>query len=89
MSTTTETIDQRVQRAIAETLGVDQSTVTVDKHFEHDLGCDSLDCIELGMAVEDEFGIELPDEDLEKARTVGGLTDLARRYIPAPEDQRS
>jgi acyl carrier protein len=79
-NTSAETIERRVQRTIADLIGVAEDTVTPEKHFVDDLGCDSLDCIELVMAVEDEFRIELPDEDCEKAKTVQMLAELVRRY---------
>ena len=63
-------IEARVKKIIAEQLGVEESQVTSEKAFVADLGADSLDTVELVMALEDEFGIEIPDEDAEKIRTV-------------------
>jgi acyl carrier protein len=78
-----ETIEQRIQKISAELLGLTPAEVEPHKHFIDDLGADSLDCIELVMEVEDEFGIELPDEECEKAKTVQMLADLVRKYTAA------
>ena len=63
-------IEARVKKIIAEQLGVEESQVTNEKSFVADLGADSLDTVELVMALEDEFGIEIPDEDAEKITRV-------------------
>ncbi|HEX2252600.1 MAG TPA: acyl carrier protein [Thermoanaerobaculia bacterium] len=62
--------EERVKSIIVEQLGVDESEVTMDASFTDDLGADSLDIVELVMAFEEEFGIEIPDEDAEKISTV-------------------
>ena len=61
----------RVREIIAQELGVEQEKVVDDANFVDDLGADSLDTVELVMAFEEEFGIEIPDEDAERMQTVG------------------
>jgi acyl carrier protein len=64
-------VDERVKNIIVEQLGVEESQVTDSAKFVEDLGADSLDTVELVMALEEEFSIEIPDEDAEKIATVG------------------
>ena len=64
------TVDERVKKIIAEQLGVEEEEVTLEAHFVEDLGADSLDTVELVMALEEEFEIEIPDEEAEKITTV-------------------
>ena len=66
-----EAVNDRVRAIIAEQLGVKLEEVTDGASFIEDLGADSLDTVELVMALEEEFGIEIPDEDAEKMVTVG------------------
>ena len=61
---------EKVKEIVAEQLGVEVSEVTTEASFVDDLGADSLDTVELVMALEEEFGIEIPDEDAEKISTV-------------------
>jgi acyl carrier protein len=68
-------IDKRVKEIIAEQLGADQSQVTGDASFMDDLGADSLDTVELVMALEEEFDIEISDEDAENIQTVQDAVD--------------
>ena len=63
-------IEQRVKAIVAEQLGVKEEEVTNDSSFVDDLGADSLDVVELVMALEEEFGLEISDEDAEKLGTV-------------------
>ena len=62
---------EKVKSIIVEVLGVDADEITPEASFLDDLGADSLDIVELVMAFEEEFGLEIPDEDAEKIRTVG------------------
>ena len=68
-------IEDKLINIVSEQLGVDKSKVTPEASFTTDLGADSLDSVELIMAIEDEFEIEIPDEDVEKLKTVGELQD--------------
>jgi len=63
-------VEQRVKEIIVEQLGVEAAQVTENAKFIEDLGADSLDTVELVMALEEEFSIEIPDEDAEKITTV-------------------
>ena len=63
-------VEEKVKQIIVEQLGVDESEVTPTASFVDDLGADSLDTVELVMAFEEGFGIEIPDEDAEKIQTV-------------------
>ena len=69
-----KTIEQKVKDIIVEQLGVNADQVTPDAKFIEDLGADSLDTVELVMALEEEFGIEVPDEEAEKLQSVGDVT---------------
>lgn len=64
-------VDERVTKIIVEELGVTEDQVKPEAKFQDDLGADSLDLVELIMRFEEEFGIEIPDEDTEKIVTVG------------------
>ena len=64
-------IESKVKALIVKQLGVQESEVSTEKSFVDDLGADSLDIVELVMAMEDEFGFEIPDDEAESIRTVG------------------
>ena len=68
---TTKSVEDRVKEIICEQLGVEEAEVTPAAKFIEDLGADSLDTVELVMAFEEEFDLEIPDEDAEKITTVG------------------
>ena len=68
-------IQPKVKEVIVEQLGVDPERVKIEASFIDDLGADSLDIVELVMAMEEEFGIEIPDEDAEKLKTVGDVSN--------------
>ena len=73
-------IDQRVKDIIVEQLGVKPDQVTLEAKFIEDLGADSLDTVELIMALEEEFGIEVPDEQAEKLTTVGDVVKYIEEH---------
>ena len=66
---------ERIKQIVAEQLGVDEDQVTTEASFMDDLGADSLDTVELVMALEEEFDIEISDEDAEKIQTVQNAID--------------
>ncbi|MEY3028426.1 MAG: acyl carrier protein [Methylophilaceae bacterium] len=68
-------IEQRVKKIVSEQLGTDAANVKNESSFIDDLGADSLDTVELVMALEEEFGTEIPDEDAEKITTVQQAID--------------
>lgn len=74
-------IEKRVKDVVVEQLGVDEAEVTNAASFVDDLGADSLDTVELVMALEEEFGTEIPDEEAEKITTV----QLAIDYVKASQ----
>jgi len=75
-------IQERVVKIIVEQLGVKPEQVTEDAHFENDLGADSLDAVELVMGLEEEFGIEISDEDAERMKKVKDVIEyLEKRSI--------
>jgi acyl carrier protein len=71
---------EKVKQIISEQLGVDEGEVTPGASFVDDLGADSLDQVELVMALEEAFGVEIPDEDAEKLRTVQDALDYIEKH---------
>ena len=78
---TQEEIFEKVKGIIVEQLGVTDSNVTMDSSFIDDLGADSLDIVELIMALEEEFDTEIPDSDAEKVVTVGDVVDYIKDHV--------
>ncbi|OIP37073.1 acyl carrier protein [Candidatus Desantisbacteria bacterium CG2_30_40_21] len=76
-----ETVLERVKKIIIDQLGVSEDQVTQDASFVDDLGADSLDTVELVMALEEEFGIEIPDKDAEKIKTVNDVVGYVSEHI--------
>lgn len=75
-----DNIEGRVKEIIVNELGVEAAKVTNDASFVEDLGADSLDTVELVMAFEEEFGIDIPDEDAEQMRTVGEAVSYLKKH---------
>lgn len=71
-------IEERVKKIIMEQLGVKEDQIAPDASFVEDLGADSLDTVELVMALEEEFGSEIKDEDAERIKTVGQLLEYVK-----------
>ncbi|MCX7714314.1 MAG: acyl carrier protein [Clostridia bacterium] len=72
---------EKVREIVVEQLGVDEDSVTMDASFVDDLGADSLDLVELIMALEEEFDLEIPDEDAEKISTVGDAVSYIKDHV--------
>lgn len=70
----------RVKRIVVDRLGVDENEVTLEASFKDDLGADSLDVVELVMELEDEFDMEISDEDAEKVTTVGQVVEYIKSH---------
>ena len=73
-------VDEKVKQIIVEQLGVDEGEVTPNASFVDDLGADSLDTVELVMAFEEAFDIEIPDEEAEKIKTVNNAIDYINAH---------
>jgi len=73
--------DNRVKEIIVEQLGVNESEVTPEAKFVDDLGADSLDLVELVMALEEEYNLEITDEDAEKIQTVGDAIEYIKSHM--------
>ena len=76
-----EEVFEKVKSIIVEQRGVTEATVTMEASFIDDLGADSLDIVELIMALEEEFDIEIPDADAEKVVTVGDVVDYIKENV--------
>jgi acyl carrier protein len=76
-----ENIEQRVKKIVAEQLGVNESEIKIESSFVDDLGADSLDTVELVMALEEEFECEIPDEEAEKITTVQQAVDYINTHL--------
>ena len=76
-----EEIFEKVKKIIVEQLGASESSITTEASFIDDLGADSLDIVELIMALEEEFDIEIPDSDAEKVATVGDVVDYIKDHV--------
>ena len=79
-------VDQKVKEIVVQQLGVNEEEVTEEASFVEDLGADSLDIVELVMAFEEEFNIEIPDEDAEKITTVGQAIEYIQSKSGATEE---
>jgi acyl carrier protein len=75
-----ESVEEKVKQIIVEELGVDEAEVTLNARFIDDLGADSLDTVELVMRFEEEFGIEIPDEEAEKILSVRDAIDYIEQH---------
>lgn len=73
-------VEEKVKSIIVDQLGASESDVAPDAHFVDDLGADSLDTVELVMKFEEDFDMEIPDEDAEKIRTVQDAIDYIRTH---------
>lgn len=73
-------VDEQLRQIISEQLGVDESQVIPSASFEEDLNADSLDLVELIMSLEEHFGVEIPEEEAEKIRTVGDAMEYIREH---------
>ena len=81
MSNVESNVEEKVKDIIVEELGVEREKLTSEASFMDDLGADSLDTVELVMAFEKEFDIDIPDEDAEKLRTVGDAMNYLHQKI--------
>ena len=79
-STSMATVDERVKKIIAEQLGVEEDEVTSEASFVEDLGADSLDTVELVMALEEEFSIKISDEEADKIKTVRDAMEFVQEH---------
>ncbi len=78
-----DNIEQRVKKIVAEQLGVNEIDIKTESSFVNDLGADSLDTVELVMALEEEFETEIPDEEAEKITTVQHAINYVQSHVKA------
>ena len=78
-----DNIEQQVKKVVAEQLSINEADIKNESAFISDLGADSLDTVELGMALEDTFGIEIPDDQQEKIQTVQDAIDFIEAHKKA------
>jgi acyl carrier protein len=78
-----ENLEQRVKKIVAEQLGINEADVKTESSFVDDLGADSLDTVELVMALEEEFECEIPDEEAEKITNVQQAIDYIKSHLKA------
>jgi acyl carrier protein len=78
-------VEERVTKIVVEQLGVEENQVTTEAKFVEDLGADSLDTVELVMALEEEFKLEIPDDEAEKISTVGQAVEYIQSHQPKQE----
>lgn len=76
-----QSVEERVINIVCEQLGTSRDKITAETSFINDLGADSLDTVELVMEFEDEFGINIPDEDAEKIQTVGDAVSYIKEKM--------
>jgi len=74
------TIEARVKKIVAKGLNVDEGKITSTSHFVNDLGADSLDTVEMVMAIEEEFGIEIPDSEAAKIQTIADAVNYIEKH---------
>lgn len=79
----TEEIEEKVVSIVAEQLSVDKAEISRQTSFVNDLGADSLDTVELVMELEDEFDMNIPDEEAEKLQTVGAAVEFIQKMLAA------
>ena len=76
-------LEQRISEIVVEQLGVSRDDIDAESSFTDDLGADSLDLVELVMAMEEEFGVEIPEDDSEKLQTFGDVVAYLREKLEA------
>lgn len=72
----------KIKQMLAEQLDVDEESLTVDTYIAEDLGADSLDVVELLTSIEEEFDVEIPDEEIEELKTIGDVVEYIQNNMP-------